>query len=176
MLLYLDGHTKKSHCSAPERAGYSGDFNHQAILRHHIRQSSYCACHQSHSASNRGRTSPFLPSPKQGTPHSSPWLKPGASCGGFGEAERDRNITLFKRDVRRQYTTVRVTSTVYDRAGNLCRIHRLRAYDAVQLASALLIRSKLAVIGVPTLTFVSADVELLSIGSDEGLSVENPIS
>ncbi len=94
----------------------------------------------------------------------------------ISEAERDRNITLFKRDVRRQYTTVRVTSTVYDRAGNLCRIHRLRAYDAVQLASALLIRSKLAVIGVPTLTFVSADVELLSIASDEGLGVENPIA
>ena len=28
MILYEDGHTKKSHGSAPERAGYSGDFNH----------------------------------------------------------------------------------------------------------------------------------------------------
>ena len=49
-------------------------------------------------------------------------------------------------------------------------------HDAIQLASALLIRSKLAVIGVPTLSFVSADVELLSIASDEGLGVENPIA
>src|SRR5205823_8639603 len=39
------------------------------------------------------------------------------------EDERDRNIMLFRRHARRQYTVVQVTSAVYTQAGDLCRIH-----------------------------------------------------
>jgi uncharacterized protein len=92
----------------------------------------------------------------------------------ISEAERDQNIMLFRRDARRQYNVVRVTSTIYTRAGDLCRLHRLRAYDAVQLACALAVRNKLAVIGIQAPTFVSADAELLNIANIEGLSIENP--
>ena len=69
---------------------------------------------------------------------------------------------------------MRVTSTIYTYAGDLCRLHRLRAYDAVQLACALVIRNKLAVLGIQAPTFVSADAELLNIANIEGLSIENP--
>jgi len=50
----------------------------------------------------------------------------------------------------------------------------LRAYDAVQLAGALEARNKLAALEIPTLTFVSADTELLSMAYAEGLGIENP--
>src|SRR5205085_1079426 len=77
---------------------------------------------------------------------------------------------LFRQDVRQQYNVVRVTATLYTRAGDLCRLHRLRAYDAVQLACALAVRNKLASLGIQALTFVSADTELLAIASAEGLN------
>lgn len=90
------------------------------------------------------------------------------------KAERDQNIALFRRDTQRQYVVVPVTSSIYTRAGDLCRTHRLRAYDAVQLACALLVRDKLAVLGIQAPIFVSADTELLTIASTEELSIENP--
>lgn len=92
----------------------------------------------------------------------------------ISETDRDWNITLFRQDVRHQYSVVRVTNAIYTRAGDLCRLHRLRAYDAVQLACALVVRNKLAALGTPIPTFVSADAELLNIASTEGLSIENP--
>jgi uncharacterized protein len=52
-------------------------------------------------------------------------------------ARRDRLIADFEDRVRRQYEVVLVTRTIYTRAAILCRVHPLRAYDAVQLACAL---------------------------------------
>jgi hypothetical protein len=91
----------------------------------------------------------------------------------ISKTERDRNIALFRQDTRQQYSLVRVNSTIYSQEGDLCRFHRLRAYDAVQLACALEVRSTLAALGV-SLTFVSADNDLLNIAHLEGLSIENP--
>lgn len=88
--------------------------------------------------------------------------------------DRDKFIALFRQDVRKQYNVVRVTTTIYTAAGDLCRLHRLRAYDAVQLACAIETRNKLAVLEIPALTFVSADTELLSMAYAEGLGIENP--
>lgn len=63
---------------------------------------------------------------------------------------------------------------MYTRAGDLCRVHRLRTYDAVQLACALAVRDKLAAIGAQAPVFVSADNDLLDIAQNEGLSIKNP--
>ena len=57
--------------------------------------------------------------------------------------DRDKYIELFRQDVRKRYNVVRVTPAIYTLAGDLCRIRRLRAYDAVQLACAIEARSKL---------------------------------
>jgi uncharacterized protein len=92
------------------------------------------------------------------------------------EVDRDRNIMLFRQDTQRQYNLVRVTDTIYTHAGDLCRFHRLRAYDAVQLICALEVRNKLAALGILAPTFVSADTELLNMAKAEGLSIENPNS
>ena len=49
----------------------------------------------------------------------------------------------------------------------------MSAYDAIQLACALKIRTSLAPLGT-TLLFVSADIELLNVAQTLGLEVEIP--
>jgi uncharacterized protein len=56
----------------------------------------------------------------------------------------------------------------------LLDMHPLRAYDAIQLASALAANTKLSVAGLPASIFVSADVQLLSVAIAEGLTVDDP--
>lgn len=58
------------------------------------------------------------------------------------ESERDRHIRIFRQDTFWQYNIVDVTEPICIRAGNLCRSYKLRAYDAVQLATALLSERK----------------------------------
>lgn len=91
----------------------------------------------------------------------------------ISEAERDQIITKFRGDARRHYNVVRVTSAVYTQADSLCRTHKLRVYDAIQLACVLKIQTTLAPLGI-TPTFVSADLELLNIALAVGLGIENP--
>jgi len=92
----------------------------------------------------------------------------------ISETERDRIISLFRKDAQHQYIVIPVTSLIYTQAGDLCRFHRLRAYDAIQLACALLVREKLTGLGTYVPIFVSADIELLHIAQETGLSVKNP--
>jgi predicted nucleic acid-binding protein len=96
-----------------------------------------------------------------------------AHDGTISPHDRDRLIAVFHRDVRRSYSLERVTTAVYIRAGDLCRIHRLRAYDAVQLACAVTLRDKSVALGVSPL-FASADTALLSFAAAEGLATDNP--
>jgi hypothetical protein len=50
----------------------------------------------------------------------------------------------------------------------------LRAYDAVQLASALVVSEALAEADLSAPTFVSADDHLLAVARTEGLHTDNP--
>jgi hypothetical protein len=83
-------------------------------------------------------------------------------------------ILIFEKLASSEYTVVVINRTLLTRAAALCRIHPLRAYDAVQLACALTQRdndlsaSRLAPI------FVSADAILLSAAQAEGFVIENP--
>jgi predicted nucleic acid-binding protein len=89
-------------------------------------------------------------------------------------AERDKLIKVFRQDLRESYNTWPVTTELYDEAGDLCRMHRLRAYDAVQLACALALRQYTVSNQAPLPIFVSADVGLLDIAGVEGFHIENP--
>ena len=91
----------------------------------------------------------------------------------ISEADRDYNISLFRQDVQRQYNIVQVNSATYTSAGDLCRVHKLRAYDAIQLACVLYVRTTLAPLGIAP-TFISSDSELLKIAQVEGLGIGNP--
>lgn len=59
-------------------------------------------------------------------------------------------------------------------ACDLLERHPLRAYDAVQLASALESNQLFLTDAAITLTFVSADQRLLTAAIAEGLAVEDP--
>jgi uncharacterized protein len=89
-------------------------------------------------------------------------------------AERDALITLFRQDSKESYNIWPATTDLYTAAGDLCRSHRLRAYDAVQLACLLALRQTMLVNQALPPIFVCADVGLLDIAGVEGLQVENP--
>jgi predicted nucleic acid-binding protein len=89
-------------------------------------------------------------------------------------ADRDRLIARFRQHMRQQYDAVPVNDAVYTRAADLCRVHPLRAYDAVQLACTLTIRDEAVAAGVPAPIFVCADDVLLAAATAEGLAGENP--
>jgi predicted nucleic acid-binding protein len=93
--------------------------------------------------------------------------------------ERDATIGDFRQDVENIYNVRLVDRALYTTAGNLCHLHRLRAYDAVQLSCAIAVREEaLAVQSVEVkfseFAFVSGDLRLLSIAVAEGFRVENP--
>jgi len=52
----------------------------------------------------------------------------------------------------------------------------LRAYDAVQLASALRANRALQAARLPSLLFLSADDRLITAATHEGLATDNPNS
>ena len=53
--------------------------------------------------------------------------------------------------------------------------HPLRAYDAVQLACALLVRRGLHRRGMPPPLFVAADTTWLTAARTEGFAIDNPL-
>jgi predicted nucleic acid-binding protein len=59
-------------------------------------------------------------------------------------------------------------------AGELVGRHPLRAYDAIQLASALQAQANLTQAAGPLLTFIAADDNLLTVAQAEGLLTDNP--
>lgn len=90
--------------------------------------------------------------------------------------ERDRLIAEFRQDSQDDYIMWLVTGPMYTSAGDLCRSHRLRAYDAVQLACALGVRNDSTLNQAPEPIFISADTNLLEIAITEGFSIDNPNS
>ncbi len=89
-------------------------------------------------------------------------------------SERDQLITAFRQDSKQSYNIWPVTTDFYHAAGDLCRSHRLRAYDAVQLACVLALRQYVLINRAPDPIFVCADSNLIDIASTVGLQVENP--
>ena len=77
----------------------------------------------------------------------------------------------FQLDFARQYRIVEVSAGLVAQAATLARSHALRGYDAVQLAAVLEIHA-----ADPSLTLVSADVELNAAATAEGITVEDPNS
>lgn len=92
----------------------------------------------------------------------------------ISESDRDHHIKIFRQDVEQQYSLVDVTKAIYVHAGDLCRIHKLRAYDAIQLACALKVSDEFVALGKTAPIFVSADTDLLSVAEAEGLDTKDP--
>jgi hypothetical protein len=73
------------------------------------------------------------------------------------------------------YVLVELTAVVVAQARRLLERYPLRAYDAVQLASALVTQQTLIDAGFAALTFLAADDRLLAAARAEGLAVDNPV-
>jgi predicted nucleic acid-binding protein len=89
-------------------------------------------------------------------------------------ADRDRLINMFRQDCRKVYGIRLVNTAMYTYAADLCRLHQLRAYDAIQLACVLRLRDDALANQAPAPIFVCADINLINIATAEGFSAENP--
>ena len=83
-------------------------------------------------------------------------------------------IRTFRYDLDTQYQVVELDRMLTETAGQLVGKHPLRAYDAVQLASALRVQSAFARAKSTSLTFLAADDRLIAIAQAEGLLTDNP--
>jgi len=81
---------------------------------------------------------------------------------------------VFRGDCLNEYKLIPPTDAVLEAACSLLERHPLRAYDAVQLASALTAQQFLRERGYPVLTFLGADDRLNAAAAAEGLQVDNP--
>ncbi len=89
-------------------------------------------------------------------------------------AERDAAIKLLVQHITIQYQMIPPNTTTLDRALMLTQQHRLRGYDAVQLATALLVNTRYGMAGLAPLVFVTADQDLMTAARAEGLNADNP--
>ena len=94
--------------------------------------------------------------------------------GGITAAEVAALIAKFRSEFNSRYRVIEVDLALVERAGELIVQYPLRAYDAVQLASALRVQSLLASMPETQLIFVSADNRLLDIAQSAGLAIDNP--
>ena len=85
--------------------------------------------------------------------------------GAFATAERDRALAAFVKDLR-AVTVVEIVPSVTARARMLLQRHPLRAGDALQLASCLLLRDSTG----GAVTFAGFDDRLNQAAKAEGLT------
>lgn len=96
--------------------------------------------------------------------------------GAITTADRDDLIDVFRQDCQHDYLIRTVTEAIYLAAGDLCKRHKLRAYDAVQLACALAVWQDALSSRTSVPIFVCADHDLLAAARAEQMSIENPAS
>jgi uncharacterized protein len=87
--------------------------------------------------------------------------------------ERDELIQTFRAHCATQYRIVPTQPRIIDLATDLIQRHPLRAYDAVQLASASLVNQALIAHGLPPLIFVTGDDRLIAATHGEAVTAEN---
>lgn len=92
----------------------------------------------------------------------------------ISERHRVRTLSKFSIDARQRYAIVRVSDSIVELAVKLTARHPLRAYDAVQLASALRLNQVMLENDLPPLTFASADETLCKAANAENLAATNP--
>ena len=95
-----------------------------------------------------------------------------------GNLESDQAMELARQvaaHMTQSYALVAITAPVIARACEALQKHPLRAYDALQLACAQLVREALEAQGLSLPTFVASDDTLLTAAEAEGFGVDNPL-
>ena len=83
-------------------------------------------------------------------------------------------IQLFRGDFQTKFDVIPLTAQLIEEAMNLTELHRLRAYDAVQLASVADLEAQMTTAGFGPLTLISADNELNQAAQAEGILTDDP--
>ena len=83
--------------------------------------------------------------------------------------DHSRAVAALKEDWKR-FLVLEVTADLVRRAGDLAEEHALRAYDAMQLASALILKERLDA----DVSFLSYDMELSRGAQSAGLIIPQP--
>ena len=95
--------------------------------------------------------------------------------GSLSAQRFDLIVQKVREDFENEYRVIDVDQTLIETATELVMQHPLRAYDSVQLASALRFQSTTLLSQPETqLIFVSADNRLLDIAQSQGLATDNP--
>jgi len=94
--------------------------------------------------------------------------------GDIPTSDYNKVRKVFQRHFQRRYMLLRVTKDVIQKAMDLTHNHPLRGFDAVQLATALILENNLKRSGLPGITFVCADKNLCNAARAEGLTTEDP--
>ena len=83
-------------------------------------------------------------------------------------------LSRFRKHLAGRYVLLELTPPVIAEAMKLANVHALRAYDAVQLATAVRLNSQWLHAGLGSIVLVSSDADLNKAARLEGLSVEDP--
>ena len=89
-------------------------------------------------------------------------------------ADHATAVRAFDYDIAHRFTLLNIMPVTIDAARRLADMHPLRAYDAVQLATAWSLDRDLVSNGEAPLTFICADDRLLGVAQAEGLHTDNP--
>jgi uncharacterized protein len=91
-----------------------------------------------------------------------------ARGGMITRAQAVRLAHNFRVDWQQQYQVLIVSEGIINRAMTVAETYALRGYDSVHVAAALELHQHRQAIGLPALTFVSADIEQLQAAQAEG--------
>ena len=94
--------------------------------------------------------------------------------GDLSAAQAAVILGHFRRHLTQRYRVIELTPGLFGDAMETARKHRLRAYDAVQLAVALMVNRLHQDAGLGPVTLVSADRDLNTAATAEGVLVEDP--
>lgn len=97
-----------------------------------------------------------------------------ALSGMASAAAASTAIQAFRSDFQAKYTVLSLTPQLFEEAMNLAELHRLRGYDAMQLAVAVDFETEMTASGVGPLTLISADNDLNQAAQAEGLLTDDP--
>jgi hypothetical protein len=93
--------------------------------------------------------------------------------GAIAESEGQVALDAFHQDSLHQYLLDPVSESILLLASDLIKRHPLRAYDAVQLATAISLSNDLQSSG-ERVVFISADDRLIQAARSEGFLADNP--
>lgn len=97
------------------------------------------------------------------------------SPNGISEDDLIKVSSRFLQDCDEYFLLIPTDRFVIDIAVELPRKYRLRGYDSVQLATAVVVRETLKSQDINAPVFIACDDDLLNAALDEDFHIENPL-